>query len=363
MAFRHPNSSDLPQNTDFAIKIRKKGCFCADAKAKNVKMHQRKAFSEQNPLQLDEKNEARPVSKAKKAGGLGRDFYSLLDDNMPENKKSSTTTLRIADIEPRSDQPRKNFDREALELLAESIGTYGVLQPIIVRENPALAGTYEIIAGERRWRAAKMAGLSEIPVVILDGDDLKAAQISIIENIQREDLNPVEESLAYRALIERFGLTQDQVAKQVGKSRSNITNMLRLLDLPEDVLSMLSDGSLTAGHARALLGLNDPDNIPVLAQKILERELSVREVEHAVKLMNEASEDEDEMTDADEVSEANLRRVYLRDLERRALATLGRKVRIVGTDKKKTLELSYTDDADLEELLKTLCGNSFFDEK
>lgn len=327
-------------------------------------MHQRKAFSEQNPLQLEKKNEAHPVSKAKKSGGLGRDFYSLLDDNMPENKKSSSSTLRIADIEPRSDQPRKNFDREALELLAESIGTYGVLQPIIVRENPALAGTYEIVAGERRWRAAKMAGLSEIPAVILDGDDLKAAQVSIIENIQREDLNPVEESLAYRALIERFGLTQDQVAKQVGKSRSNITNMLRLLDLPEDILSMLGDGSLTAGHARALLGLNDPDNIPVLAQKILERELSVRETEHAVKLMNDAEEErEEDLPDAGEVSEANLRRVYLRDLERRALTTLGRKVRISNTDKKKVLELSYTDDADLEELLKMLCGNNFFDEK
>ena len=176
---------------------------------------------------------------AKKAGGLGRGFYDLLDDNMPESNKTAVSTLRIADIEPRSDQPRKTFERESLELLAESIGNYGVLQPIIVRENPALAGSYEIIAGERRWRAAKMAGLSEIPVVILDSDDMKSAQISIIENVQREDLNPVEEALAYEALIDKFGLTQDQVAKQVGKSRSNVTNMLRLLELPEDVLDML----------------------------------------------------------------------------------------------------------------------------
>ncbi|MBR0443092.1 MAG: ParB/RepB/Spo0J family partition protein, partial [Clostridia bacterium] len=144
-------------------------------------------------------------------------------------------TLRIADIEPRSDQPRKQFEQQPLEALAESIGRYGVLQPIIVRPNTNLAGTYEIIAGERRWRAAKMAGLSEIPVVILEGDELKAAQVSIIENIQREDLNPVEEALAYRTLMERFDLTQEQVSAQVGKSRSAVANMMRLLDLPEAV--------------------------------------------------------------------------------------------------------------------------------
>lgn len=299
---------------------------------------------------------------AKKAGGLGRDFYSLLDDNMPESSKGSSSTLRIADIEPRSDQPRKNFEREPLESLAESIGTYGVLQPIIVRENPNLAGSYEIIAGERRWRAAKMAGLSEIPVVILDGDDLKAAQVSIIENIQREDLNPVEEALAYRALIDKFDLTQDQVAKQVGKNRSTITNMMRLLDLPEDILDMLRDGTITAGHARALLGLNRSEDISTLAGKIFMYDMTVRDVEKAVKRMNEADEsgEEEEFSDPVANSEANLRRVYIRDLEHRMLNALGRKVKITNSPKKKVIELAYHDDEDLEELLKSLCGNDFF---
>ena len=295
--------------------------------------------------------------------GLGRDFYSLLDDNTPENNKNGVTTLRIADIEPRSDQPRKLFEREALETLAESIGTYGVLQPIIVRESVALAGTYEIIAGERRWRAAKMAGLSEIPVVILEGDDLKAAQVSIIENIQRENLNPVEEALAYRTLMDKFDLTQDQVSQQVGKSRSNIANMMRLLDLPEGVLDLLREGSLSTGHARALLGLDREEDIPVLAERILQSELSVREVEKAVKLMNEAAKESDkDPEDAAIKAEISLRRVHIRDLERRILEKMGRKAKITSTPRKKVVELTYDNDEDLEELLKALCGNDFFEE-
>ncbi|MBR2622276.1 MAG: ParB/RepB/Spo0J family partition protein [Clostridia bacterium] len=300
---------------------------------------------------------------ARKSGGLGRDFYSLLDDNTPENNKNGVTTLRIADIEPRSDQPRKLFEREALETLAESIGTYGVLQPIIVRESVALAGTYEIIAGERRWRAAKMAGLSEIPVVILEGDDLKAAQVSIIENIQRENLNPVEEALAYRTLMDKFDLTQDQVSQQVGKSRSNIANMMRLLDLPEGVLDLLREGSLSTGHARALLGLDREEDIPVLAERILQSELSVREVEKAVKLMNEAAKVSDkDPEDAAIKAEISLRRVHIRDLERRILEKMGRKAKITSTPRKKVVELTYDNDEDLEELLKALCGNDFFEE-
>ena len=305
---------------------------------------------------------------AKKTGGLGRDFYSLLDDNTPDNSKESTKTLRISDIEPRSDQPRKDFNQNALELLAESIGTYGVLQPIIVRENPALAGSYEIIAGERRWRASKMAGLSEIPVIILEGDDLKAAQISIIENIQRENLNPVEEALAYRALIEKFDLTQEKVAAQVGKNRATVANMMRLLDLPDDVLALLRDGSITTGHARALLGLHREEDIPVLANKIFMYDMTVRDVEKAVRQMNEqaelaalAGEGSDDVVDAAN-SEASLRRLYIKDLEHKMLGILGRKVKITATPKKKTVELAYESDEDLEELLKALCGNEIFAE-
>ena len=175
---------------------------------------------------------------AKKTGGLGRDFYSIFDDNILDAKKGAAELVRISDIEPRRDQPRKTFERESLETLAESIAAYGVLQPIIVRSNPIAEGTYEIIAGERRWRASKLAGLTEIPAVIFDGDELKAAQVALIENIQREDFNPVEEAMGYGALIDEFGLTQEQVAKQVGKSRSAVTNMLRLLELPDEEIQL-----------------------------------------------------------------------------------------------------------------------------
>ena len=226
---------------------------------------------------------------AKNSSALGRSFYDIFNDNLPEGKKGAAENVRIADIEPRRDQPRKTFTKDSLEVLADSIAVYGVLQPIIVRESEVAEGTYEIIAGERRWRAAKMAGLSEIPAVIFDGDDLKAAQVALIENIQREDLNPVEEAMGYGALIDKFGLTQDQVAKQVGKSRSAVTNMLRLLDLPEEALEMLRIGEITAGHARALLGLDDDEEIMPLANRIVAQNLSVREVENSVKRINALS--------------------------------------------------------------------------
>ena len=241
---------------------------------------------------------------AKKQSGLGRDFYSLFDDNLVgESKKSAAELLRIADVEPRADQPRKVFEREALEQLADSIGTYGVLQPIIVRESAALSGTYEIIAGERRWRAAKMAGLSEIPAVILDGDELKAAQVALIENVQREDLNPMEEANGYRMLIERFGLKQEQVAQQVGKSRSAVANMLRLLDLPEQVCEMVRVGELTQGHARALLGLTRDEDVLPLAERIVSREMSVRETEATVKKLNLQAEREEEEAELPDLAE------------------------------------------------------------
>ncbi len=294
---------------------------------------------------------------AKSRSGLGRDFYSLLDDNiLASDKTTAATNLRISEVEPRSDQPRKTFAHEPLEQLADSIAQFGVLQPIIVRESTLLSGTYEIIAGERRWRAAKMAGLSEIPAVILEGDDLKAAQVAVIENVQREDLNPVEEALAYDALIERFGLTQEQVAKQVGKSRSAITNNLRLLELPDDVLALLRNGDLSAGHARALLGLKNEEQMAPLAQKIIEKGLSVRDVERTVRLMNY----EPEALDEEEQSELSQRKVYMRDLEHRAVRVLGRRVKILKTNKKKVVELTYSDDDDLEELLRSICGSDFF---
>ena len=295
-----------------------------------------------------------------KTRGLGKSIFDTFDDNLIESKKGAGEMLKISSVEPRRDQPRKIFDREALEVLAESIQKHGVLQPIIVRPNQLIDDTYEIIAGERRWRAAKLAGLDEIPAVILDGDDLKIAQVSIIENIQREDLNPVEEALAYKGLMDRFNLTQDQVSKQVGKSRSAVANLLRLLDLPEDVIEMLKNDEITAGHARALLGLNSEADMSALAQKIVERELSVREVENAVKKLNSLPEQK-EIDDADEITATVMSRIHLRELEKRSRESLGRKVKITNTSKKRVVEIAFDSDEDLETLLSRVCGADIFD--
>ena len=296
---------------------------------------------------------------ARKQSGLGRDFYTLWDDNMIESKQESQSTIQISKIEPRRDQPRQDFDPVALQTLADSIAEHGVLQPILVREydEPVLKGTYEIIAGERRWRAAQMAGLSEIPAIAITGDDLKVAQVSLIENVQRKDLNPVEEAFAYKALIDRFSMTQEEVARQVGKNRSTIANMLRLLELPDEVLKLLRDGKLSMGHARALLGLDDADEMVRLGERIVEKEYSVRDVERIVRLMtsNHASDEEDDDP------ETTQKKVYMKDLETRVMTRLGRRVRIHQSARKKTVEVSYEDDKDLEDLLKTLAGQDVFD--
>lgn len=295
-----------------------------------------------------------------KSRGLGKSIFDTFDDNLVESKKGAGEMLKISSVEPRRDQPRKTFERESLEALAESVQKYGVLQPIIVRPNQIIDDTYEIIAGERRWRAAKLAGLDEIPAVILDGDDLKIAQVAIIENIQREDLNAVEEALAYQGLINRFGLTQDQVSKQVGKSRSAIANLLRLLDLPEDILVMLKNDEISAGHARALLGLNNEEDMLALAGKVVEKQLSVREVENAVKKLNTIPE-LIEIEDADTVNATVMTRIHLRELEKRSRETLGRKVKIVNTSKKRVVEIAYDSDEDLETLLARVCGADIFE--
>ena len=294
---------------------------------------------------------------ARRAGGLGRDMFDILDDNASGAKKESVTTLRISSIEPRKNQPRKTFEDESLIQLAESIKKHGVLQPIIVKES-SLEGYYEIIAGERRWRASKMAGLGEIPVVIFSGDELKAAQVAIIENVQRQDLNPLEEALGYRDLIERFGLTQEQVASEVGKSRPTITNMMRLLDLPDEALEMLRDGKLSTGHARALLALKNKDDVISLANKVYLRGLSVRETESAVKRLNsEPKSVEERPTKEKEQTE-----IYFRELERKSMSLLGRRIKIHNDEKKKTVELTYIDNGDLEEILRKLCGSDLFED-
>lgn len=293
-----------------------------------------------------------------KKNALGRDFYSLLDDNMIETKPEAKTTIKISRISPRGDQPRKNFDENALQMLADSISAHGIIQPIVVREIGMLDDTYEIIAGERRWRAAKMAGLDEIPAVIMTGDDLKVAEVALIENVQRKDLNPIEEALAYKTLIERFGLKQEEVAQQAGKSRSAVANMLRLLELPDDVLVMVQEEKISMGHARAILGLENEDKMLPLAEMTAEKELSVREVEALVRKYNTVPEEKPEII---EDNAAMQRRVYMKDLEDKARTRLGRKVKIHETPRKKTLELTFEDDEDLENLLKTIVGQDIFD--
>lgn len=298
---------------------------------------------------------------AKKPGGLGRQFFEIFDDNTFTTAQNSVAqSLRISEIEPRKDQPRKDFNREALESLADSIAAMGVLQPIVVRENLQYPGTYEIIAGERRWRAAKIAGLSEIPAVVLDSDELKTAQVALIENLQRENLNAIEEAMAYDALIEKFDLTQDQIAKQVGKSRSAVANTLRLLDLPDAIAEMVKEGKLSAGHARTLLPLEDPEVMETAANRIIARSLSVRDAEALVKrLIAQAEMAEQIDLDSDKGLE-KLTRIHMKELERRSQTTLGRRVRITNSDKKKTIELAFEDNEDLELLLKLLCGQDFF---
>ncbi len=297
---------------------------------------------------------------SKKPSGL--DF--LFADNYIENVAATATvngpqTLRVSEIEPKADQPRKHFDQEALEQLADSISKHGLLQPIIVRESSG--GFYQIIAGERRWRASKMAGLLEVPVIIMEADALKAAEIAIIENIQREDLNPYEEASAYQSLINQYDLTQEQVAEKVGKSRSAVANTMRLLELPEEVLEMLKTGDISAGHARALLGLKDKELIVDTAQKILTHSLSVRDTEVLVKKLNKLYEDNLKKANAEPVTMDNIVN-YAKDLENKIMSIIGKRVKIVDTSKSKFIQIEYVDNEDLDELITKICGKPLKDD-
>lgn len=293
----------------------------------------------------------------KKNSGLGRGLDAIFFDNTaPESVSSENQIqkLRISLIDPKSDQPRKSFDRAALEELAASISQNGVLQPILVREYGE--GRYQIIAGERRFRASKIAELSEIPAIILDKDDKDVAEIALIENLQREDLNPVEEAMAFKSLADDYGLTQEELSAKVGKSRSAIANTLRLLDLPSEVLTMVAAGELSAGHARTLLGLKRREDIVPLAEKIQVNDLSVRAVEEEVKKLNKLKRDVEEKEE--EVPFVD----YFREMELRLQSHLGRKVKIEGKGRKKSLTLFYEDNEDLDELLKAICGEAFLSE-
>ncbi|MBE6559089.1 MAG: ParB/RepB/Spo0J family partition protein [Ruminococcaceae bacterium] len=302
---------------------------------------------------------------AKKQGGLGRNFYSLLEDNSIMTENKSTERISLSKIEPRKDQPRKDFDQEALQALADSIAVHDVIQPIVVRDlgfNGAIfEDSYEIIAGERRWRAAKLAGLSDIPAVIISGDDLKVAQVSLIENMQRMDLNSIEEAMAYKVLLDKYQMTQEELSRQVGKSRSAIANTLRLLDLPEEIQMLLRDGKISMGHARALLPLMYLEDMLSIANKIQDKDLSVREVERMVKQMIAAQNHPEVEELSEEDTEKLQKKVYMKDLEQKVQTRMGRKVRITQTGRKKTVEISYEDDGDLEDLLKLLVGDDLFE--
>lgn len=293
---------------------------------------------------------------AKGAKGLGKGFDNIFYDNSVE-EKSGITKLRISQIEPKADQPRRIFEGEALAELADSISVHGVLQPLLVRE--IADGHYQIIAGERRYRASKMAGLSEVPVIVLDKDDIETAQISLIENIQREDLNPIEEAQAYRALIQGYNLTQEEVSLKVGKGRSTITNALRLLDLSDDVITMLNAGELSAGHARALLSLRDKAKEVPVAAKIAAQGLSVRAAEDLVRKENKLTQKEE--TEGEAIPEFGLKIDYYAELSSRAMSLIGRRVKINHKGSAKTVSISYEDNEDLEILLKKLCGDEIIE--
>lgn len=290
----------------------------------------------------------------KKVNGLGKGgLDSLFADNYIENVAAASTvdgpqTLRVSEIEPKADQPRKYFDQEALEQLADSISKHGLLQPIIVRESAG--GFYQIIAGERRWRASKLAGLLEVPVIIMEADALKAAEIAIIENIQRQDLNPYEEAAAYHSLMVQHDLTQEQVAEKVGKSRSAVANSMRLLDLPDEVLEMLKTGDISAGHARALLGLKNKDDVVDTAKRILTHSLSVRDTEALVKKLNkifENSQKEKPVKDELDVD-------YSKDFEDMVRQSTGKIVKLINKGKTNYLQIEYADYEELEDIIKKL---------
>ncbi len=289
-----------------------------------------------------------------KAKGLNALFQiqgsKLQDNELPK-------TLRISELEPRKDQPRRKFDETALEQLADSIRSNGVLQPILVAKQNN--GFYSIIAGERRWRASKLAGLTEVPVIIIDADEKKISEIALIENLQREDLNPIEEASAFKSLMTVHNMTQEDLSKRLGKSRSAIANSVRLLDLPSEVTEMLIDGKLSAGHARALLALTKQDDVIKAAEAIYSRELSVRATEALVKTLNAAALKEASIKQS---KPEKIKIDYCAELEKRIEDVIGRKVKIFSKGNEKRIEITFSSNEDLEELLKMLCGDEFFDD-
>lgn len=276
--------------------------------------------------------------------GLGKGLSALLGDFAEETtEKSAYQQLPIHKVEPNAGQPRQDFDEEALAELAESIREHGVIQPLTVRALPS--GYYQIIAGERRWRAARIAGLDTVPAVVIEADDKKAMELALIENLQRQDLNPVEEALGYRSLMEDYGMTQEEASRRVGKSRPAVANALRLLALPEKVLNMLREGKLTPGHARAILSLKTEKLQLTAAQKITLLDLSVRQAEQLCKTLGKEKK---------LVPEQPLAVDYVAECEKQLSKRLGRGVKIINGKRKGRFELEFYGQEDLQVLLDAL---------
>ena len=280
---------------------------------------------------------------AKKLGGLGKGLNAIFIENESEDNNGSVT-LKISEIEPNRSQPRKEFDEKALSELAESISKHGLLQPLLVRPLPL--GGYQIVAGERRYRACRMAGITEVPVIIRELGDTETMEIALIENLQREDLTPIEEALGYQVLIEEHGFSQEEVAQSVGKSRPAITNALRLLKLPQSILDLVSDGKISAGHARALLTLEDEKLMQELAEEIIKKDLSVRQVEKNCK---QKQKPEKEETPEKKPSFYSMVELALNE-------SLGRKIKVSKNKGKQggILQIEFYSDEELTELSNKL---------
>ena len=289
--------------------------------------------------------------------GLGRGLDALLAENTTENA-DGITVLRISDIEPNLKQVRKSFDAESLAELAKSIKEHGLIQPIVVRR--LQNGFYQIIAGERRWRASKLAGLTEIPVIIRDFDDISSSLVALVENLQRENLNPVEEAYGYKSLMENHGFTQDEVSQRVGKSRPAVANVLRILSLPEGILVLVKENRLSFGHARTLIPLVNEvseKELMEIAERVIKSGLSVRETEFLVKNRLDKNK-----KSAPVPALSPVKSEYYRHLESDASARLGRRMSIYeNIDGKGYVRLAYSSPKDLENLVKALCGEDFFD--
>lgn len=291
----------------------------------------------------EEKDSKQKAASEPSTPGIQKPVNGKREDQEEQGKE---IFLKITKIEPNRDQPRKEFKEEQLQELADSIKRYGVLQPLLVQKRD---NYYEIIAGERRWRAAKLAGLKEVPVVIREYNKQQAMEISLIENVQREDLNPVEEALAYQRLMEEFHLKQEEIAERVAKNRTTITNSIRLLNLTKEVQQMLAAGEISSGHGRTLLAVSDPQQQAALARKIVSERLSVREVEKAVKLLGKTPH-EKKKKEPDQALE-----LIFHELEDRMKSVMGTKVNINRKDRNKgRIEIEYYSEEELERIVELI---------